>query len=452
MPNFLDLPNELLFKILEATRTRGTRKFYVNDRVELEKYDKTDLLSLCLVSRRVSAIAQEVLYRDVHTGKMRESQLPLLAVTLFRRPDLARKVRNLTLMEHDTRWNEPEFGLQAWETVQVIRPAFDRYQSFLLDLQTTPNVWVRLSVCLLPNVRKLHVRYRQRVSFMEYAFGEDNSTEGAQVPRPQFLSTVEDLKVCPIYSFDRAHFEWHLPDLPKLRRLSFEVPGFIPTEWKSPLALRSVNLKFAPQIELNKREMNRLSNFLSACAQLKHVSLEVFLALNEQETDLEHYFETMVLFRKLIRVLEQLRPIKETLESFDLALNGLSFIPHMHFLQEETALQNRIDFVDIRLKHLTLPQAALVCSEGTSETQTLCKILPPTLKTLVVRCVSLEAIRIYKGLLSCLDNFPCLSLFVVQRQYHLSAEYFREIKFSSKLAKVVSDRLPVRIEMDEYGQ
>jgi hypothetical protein len=128
----LDLPDELLVKIIEDTQIlRGKQK--VNQSSEhygRRKYDNTAVLDLAQVCRKLSGIAQDMLFRNLHVEGSQWDKLPSLAACLSSKPHLAEKVRTMTFNKEHSLDYSPVFLNSAKAELQQFN--LDRQQDGIL--------------------------------------------------------------------------------------------------------------------------------------------------------------------------------------------------------------------------------------------------------------------------------------------------------------------------------
>lgn len=468
----MDLPDELLIKIVEATPTRRTsvRKMSWMDetveedsfgeRPEVSKYDNTSLLHLALTSRRLSGIAQEVLVRELHINKANYFKLPNLVPLFFKRPRLAQMVKTFTLdeiyLDYSVEGSYPYFRNRASQALDLIKADLTAYDNLQHALLRQPSPWVFLLISFTPNLQKFRLRYHNEGHFIDDVEGYINNSPFT----PTGLHTIRELDL-NFNCHDHVHSSLTEPiwlDLPQLQRLSIVVPNSVMKDVGKHWDLKIHTLELRVEYwcdDFDNERLDELSNFFSRCKKLKHLKIHIELEGHWLDHAVDRYlgYDSRTMEpRHLVQLLNQIMSLREPLESFDLAFSAYQS-PLLPFAATVETDLFPLQAMIAQVRHLTLPQAVLLCTENKdwkSEPWIIYRMLPRTLETLVVRCVDIDAVRIYKYLLDHLDDFPHLSLFVVERQKgHQHGEVWDFWKmgfYTHHLAKVISDRLPVRIE------
>lgn len=464
MAGLLDLPNELLIKIIDGITTRRVFTFNLDDFIIYNNNYEPSLvavehfLQLALVSRRLSAIAQEVMIREIWLNNSRTwYKLSLLVEFLFKRPGLAQKVSKVTLSQQEEAYPSNDhqrlelhlFKEYADKTLTLMGVDFTRTIKFSIHDLTT---WARLLISLTPNLRKFCLRYEEEGYFMN---GLTEYIDDSPF-KPIGLDSIRDLDLQCLLDMGNPHRSLTEPkwlDLPQLQRLSITVPNSnaaLDVGKKSDLGIIELELRVVCYAsEYSDDRIEELSKFLSRCAKLKHLKVDI-IAIDQRwrfdnaNPDLNWRMES----RNLVGVLKPTMSLNGRLDSFELGLEP--YFPYAVDVLNQSTLPEQPLFPNAR--QISVPQAALLCCDGTkSEAQTLCRMLPPTVMTPIVRFVSRDVIRIYEYLLSRLNDFPCLSVFVVRR-VGLSVYDCSSTGVYVRLRKLVSDRLPVRIEDEEFFQ
>ncbi|KAL6352003.1 hypothetical protein LRP88_14815 [Fusarium phalaenopsidis] len=233
----LNLPLELLLHIIQSFcfHCRGEpdapypEAQNVQDRRQWphaspDPADRKALRSLCLVSKEIRALAQDVMYHDVRLERIDDSwsfpadwKLPSLLQTMISRPDLAQVVKNLRVHLYYT----VELRIDSiWDVCEQAAEA--------LSL-TIPDVWHRWA-------RGIHEDLPEHME--EFFFRTMNDTVRADVGRDGGRYMVRELLrmlLVLLPNLEHANIEPELPSSEAMRALGIErLPWKELTLWDSP--------------------------------------------------------------------------------------------------------------------------------------------------------------------------------------------------------------------------
>ncbi|KAF2469129.1 uncharacterized protein BDR25DRAFT_343916 [Lindgomyces ingoldianus] len=373
MTSILNVPTELL---LEAAHCLPPR----------------DLCHLSLVSRHIQGIAQAALYRSLIIPEPRytssKSQVPYLARTLIARPDLAIKVKNLSVvaMERRVRFRRPKAflsdvekilrGLRVWTQDTLTRTIpLDGGHSVAVEpwLAHIKERWepalCGLLLALTSNLETLSIEiinwdFTYRTPFPYNDSGADPHVESAieqlfcQPDKPLWrtdLTSIPGLRNLRELAFAGRSLETAWASLPKLKHLdlSRHVDYYAPTKAiDSPLTSLEIQCRTTIFIPLSKSHLH-FDQMLLGFQRLRHV----FLFFDNFLNDVTHTNYRLLPHNNhgtWATLIERLKPISNHLETLVLDLEDDADVSWMNYVDGGVRLE---EFTT--LNTLTIPAEVL---------------------------------------------------------------------------------------------
>ncbi|KKK22515.1 hypothetical protein P175DRAFT_0468530 [Aspergillus ochraceoroseus IBT 24754] len=273
MASFLNFPDEILLLIVSSLDTFR---------------DSRALLSVCLTSKKLCAIAQSVLYTEYsrsihchccHGEKTKPGRLiPFIYFirTLISRPDLAARVRSIAIdaREFDTDALETKSANIDVDTIGILAKGFQRLpvrnrDKLLMDaMMMKTNPFILMAAFLMPNLNSFQVSIGgEGLVHLEPLYRADlkNGRSSAYLSQIKSLS-IEDFQRPESMVVENLI---HLLHLPKLEEVSFEFldaeADNFPTFDIPPWSLNVSHLTFKNSC----LDSGTLTNLVAACKCLQ---------------------------------------------------------------------------------------------------------------------------------------------------------------------------------------